>query len=166
MRVDLEPVTAEWTEALSVGDSTFEERFGFKVEADWAGFPEALRLMQEYSTSGRPPEWGPHLFFVGGELVGNGGWKGPPVDGVAEIGYAVAPSRQGLGIATAAVRHLLAQGSAEGVRQVIAHTLPVDSASTAVLRRCGFTMAGTVDDPDEGPVWRWELGLARGDDVI
>ena len=116
--------------------------------------------MLEYAASGQPRAWGPHLFFIGDVLVGNGGWKGPPVDGAAEIGYAVAPSRQGHGIATEAVRHFVAKDRTEGLRQVIAHTLPVESASTTVLRRCGFTMAGTVEDPDEGAVWRWELALA------
>ena len=119
----------------------------------------------EYVSNGGPPEWGPHLFFVGDVLVGTGGWKGPPVLGAAEIGYAVAPCRQGHGIATAAARHLLAQGRDQGLRKVIAHTLPEESASTAVLRRCGFLMVGTVDDPEEGSVWRWEVpcrGRQRG----
>lgn len=144
-------------QALSEGDSVFEERFGLSVEPDWGGFPETLPLMLTYATNGRPSEWGPHLFFIEGVLVGNGGWKGPPVDGTAEIGYAVAPARQGCGIATAAVRQLMEKGRADGLRKAIAHTLPVASASTAVLRRCGFTMKATVDDPDEGPVWKWEL---------
>ena len=40
-------------------------------------------------------------------LVGLGGFKGPPRDGVLEIGYAVAPDWEGRGIATAATRELL-----------------------------------------------------------
>jgi RimJ/RimL family protein N-acetyltransferase len=163
VKVAVEPVRPEWAEALAEGDAVFEERYSLRVEQDWAGFPETVPLMVGYATSGSPPEWGPHLFFVGDVLVGAGGWKGPPVRGAAEIGYAVAPSRQGEGIATAAVLHFLAQGRARDLRQVIAHTLPVGSASTAVLRRCGFTMVGTVEDPDEGHVWRWEVVPDGGD---
>ena len=38
----------------------------------------------------------------------------------------------------------------------IAHTLPEENASTRALRRNGFTLAGAVDDPEDGLVWRWE----------
>ena len=84
--------------------------------------------------------------------------------GEAELGYAVAPKRQGRGIATAAVRELLARGerAAEAgvdLRVATAHTLPEENASTAVLRHCGFTMASVVDDPTDGPIWRWERRL-------
>ncbi|MCA1673410.1 MAG: GNAT family N-acetyltransferase, partial [Actinobacteria bacterium] len=86
----------------------------------------------------------------------NAGWKGKPVDGAAELGYAVAPARQGRGIATAVVRELLARARGAGVRKVIAHTRPEPSPSTSVLARCGFRKVDEVVDPDDGPVWRWE----------
>ena len=41
---------------------------------------------------------------------------------------------------------------------VLAHTLPEESPSTGVLRRCGFTMTGEVVDGDD-VVWRWELPI-------
>lgn len=101
---------------------------------------------------------GPHLVFDDdGALVGNGGWKGAPVDGTAELGYAVAPARRGKGIATAVVQTLVERGRTAGVRLVRAHTLAEESASTSVLRRCGFSKIAELDDPDEGKVWRWEL---------
>jgi [ribosomal protein S5]-alanine N-acetyltransferase len=90
--------------------------------------------------------------------VGFGGWKGPPDDGVAELGYAVAPARQGRGLATAVVRTLVDRARAAGLRAVIAHTLPEDNPSTSVLRRCGFVLAGEVIEDGEA-VWRWELPL-------
>ena len=46
----------------------------------------------------------------------------------------------------------------------IAHTLASESASTTVLRRCGFAQVTDIDDPEEGTVWRWELaedGMTR-----
>jgi catechol 2,3-dioxygenase-like lactoylglutathione lyase family enzyme len=42
---------------------------------------------------------------------------------------------------------------------VVAHTLPERSPSTSVLERCRFARAGEDIDPEEGPVWRWELRL-------
>ena len=92
-------------------------------------------------------------------MIGNGGWKGPPVDGAAELGYAVAPARQGRGVATAVVRELVRRARVAGLQMVFAHTLAAESASASVLARCGFAKVAELIDPDEGPVWRWELHL-------
>jgi len=157
----VEPPTLPWLEALAEGDDVFTARFDVPVEPGWAPFPEAISHALEAARAGAPPTWGAHLFFDDdGALVGNGGWKGQPVEGVAELGYAVAPTRQGRGIATTAVRQLVDQARAAGVQLVRAHTLPEMSASTSVLRHCGFTRIGEVVDPDDGLVWRWELPLA------
>ena len=158
--VRIEPIRRDWAEALAQGDTVFAERFGIPVEAGWAGFPEALPILLDAARAGVPGEWGPQLFFDDdGALVGNGGWKGPPEQGTAELGYAVAPSRQRRGIATAVVRELIQRAGRAGLRAVSAHTLAEENASTKVLERCGFTRTAELIDPDEGPVWRWELQI-------
>ncbi len=157
----MEPAALAWLEALAEGDNVFTARFGVSVVAGWAPFPEAISFALEATRTGAPALWGVHLFFDDdGALVGNGGWKGAPADGIAELGYAVAPERRRRGIATAAVRELVARARVAGVRLVVAHTLPELSASTTVLHRCGFSHAGERVDPDDGVVWRWELPLA------
>ena len=155
----VEPITLAWAEALAEDDVEFARRFGVTVEPGWDGFPEVIGfLLKAARGEFGPSEWGPHLIFAAdGALVGNGGWKGPPTDGVAELGYAVAPGRQGRGIATSVVRELVERARAAGVHVVVAHTLPATSASTAVLTRCGFEKVADVVDPHDGPVWRWEL---------
>ncbi len=100
-----------------------------------------------------------HAHVRGGTLVGFGGWKGPPVDGEAELGYAVAPSRQGRGIATAVVRELVDHARMAGISVVTAHTLDEPNPSTSVLERCGFTLTAEVPDAELGTIWRWELPL-------
>jgi len=40
---------------------------------------------------------------------------------------------------------------------VCARTLPQASASTKILEKNGFTLIGTVIDPDDGEVWEWRL---------
>jgi ribosomal-protein-alanine N-acetyltransferase len=136
------------------------ERLGIPVETDWTGFPEALPIIVETARKQTSPEWGPQLFFDDdGALVGNGGWKGPPDGGKAEIGYAVAPARQRRGIATGVVRELVEQARRAGLRAVVAHTLAEANASTKVLERCGFRRTAELTDPDEGPIWRWEREL-------
>jgi [ribosomal protein S5]-alanine N-acetyltransferase len=154
------PAQLDWLEALAERDAVFEQRFGITVVPGWVGFPEALPYAVREAREGDSGEWGSHLFFDDdGALVGFGGWKGRPVDGVAELGYAVSPDRQGRGIATDVVRQLLERARAAGLQMVCAHTLAEPNASTKVLERCGFSFAGDVTDPDEGTVWRWELAL-------
>jgi RimJ/RimL family protein N-acetyltransferase len=163
--IRVEPLTLPWIEALAEGDDVFTDRFGIAVVEGWVGFPEAIPFAVEAARAGTSNEWGSHLFFDDdGALVGFGGWKGPPADGVAELGYAVAPERQGKGIATAVVRQLVARARTAGVTCVIAHTVPEKSPSTSVLSRCGFAYVDDVADPDggvEGVVWRWELRIAQ-----
>ena len=163
MAIRVEPVRVEWIEALVMGDAVFTERFGIPVVDGWAGFPEALQYALDAARHHDVDPWGSHLFFDDdGALVGFGGFKGPPADGAVELGYAIAPARQGRGLATAATRTLVARARDQGVHRVVAHTLATPNASTAVLTRCGFTHVATTADPDQGvdgDVWRWELEL-------
>lgn len=94
----------------------------------------------------------------GRSVVGTASFKGPPdADGVVEVAYGIAPPCQGRGYATGAAAALVAFASRDPrVRLVRAHTLPEPNASTRVLAKCGFVHVGTIVDPDDGPVWRWE----------
>src|SRR4029078_12302509 len=97
-----------------------------------------------------------------GALVGFGGFKGSPIDGEVEIGYAIPPARPGRGVATLATRTLIDRARDRGVTRVVAHTLATPNASTAVLVHCGFTRTATIADPDHGvddDVWRLEIQL-------
>jgi hypothetical protein len=50
----------------------------------------------------------------------------------------------------------LARSQAEGVVAFVAHTLPRESASTAILRRLGFRLLeGEFAHPEDGTVWKW-----------
>lgn len=91
--------------------------------------------------------------------IGECGFKGPPSpEGMVEIAYGVVPEHQGQGYATEAASGLVAYAlECDVVQKVWAHTLPEPSASTQVLTKCGFTRIGQVIDPDDGPVWRWEI---------
>ena len=93
-------------------------------------------------------------------MIGTAGFKGPPDrTGVVEIAYGIVPSFEGQGYATEAAAALVGFAFAsDDVRLVCAHTLPASNASTRVLLKCGFRHTGTVFDPDDGPVWRWERG--------
>lgn len=91
-------------------------------------------------------------------LIGNCGYKGPPVDGVVEIGYEVARDYRGLGYATEMASTLVAHAFTQPeVHTIHAHTLPEENDSVRVLRKCGFHFASRVEDPDDGTIWKWQL---------
>ena len=96
--------------------------------------------------------WGPrHIVRAfDGLVVGSIGFFGPPddVDGVpeTEVGYGLVADARGHGVATEALRGLLAETDRLGVR-VRASVLPENAASIRVLAKCGFTgLRGANED--------------------
>jgi ribosomal-protein-alanine N-acetyltransferase len=90
-------------------------------------------------------------------LVGVGGFKGPPVNGLVEIGYGIVGEFQRHGYATEAAAGLVCWAHAHPkVRIVAAHTLPELTASIRVLEKNGFVRRGT---PAEEGAIRFELDL-------
>jgi len=82
-------------------------------------------------------------------LVACGGYAGPPsADGTVEIGYSVVPEARGRGYATELV-HALATWAFEvpGARRILAESHVENSASIAVLERCGFRRIGPGHEP-------------------
>jgi RimJ/RimL family protein N-acetyltransferase len=119
--------------------------------------PQWLALLAKSSPQD-PWVHGFHAVNDAGLTVGLAAFKGPPVDGVVEIAYAIEPEQQGKGHATAAARALAAFAFASGeVRLVCAHTLPDGIASQRVLLKSGFEKIGEVIDPEDGLVWRYEV---------
>ncbi|MDX1672401.1 MAG: hypothetical protein R3211_08660 [Balneolaceae bacterium] len=53
------------------------------------------------------------------------------------------------------IDHLFAH---DFIETVIAHTLAVESASNAVLKKkVGMKFMEEIEDPEEGAVWRWAI---------
>ena len=160
--IELLKTTPEQVHMLHGDGPAFEARWGLRVEPGYLEFPEALgyvlaRVEQE-------PEatmnwWLPFLAVHRDEsaVVGLGGYKGPPVNGAIEIGYGIAPAYRNQGLATVMTTLLLLDTRRyPEITLVIAHTPALDNASTRVLAKCGFTKVGEVEDPEDGPLWRWE----------
>jgi [ribosomal protein S5]-alanine N-acetyltransferase len=147
-------------DAAVAGDDALASALGHDVVAGWATFTDALpRTRDALAAAPSETPWGPRLFVSGEppELVGWGGFKGPPKDGVVECGYEIAESRRERGLATAAVRAMVAEAFADGrVGRVIAHTLPERNASNRVLEKVGFQFDAQVGAADAS-VWRFTL---------
>lgn len=132
---------------LGEGDEALAAALGVTVVPGWVTFERAL-------SGARAGQWGTRLFVEDGELVGWGGFKGPPVEGTVEIGYEIAAARQGRGLATAAARLMLEEAFTGGATRVIAHTLPERNASNHVLEKLGFRFEGETLERGRA-VWRF-----------
>ena len=109
--------------------------------------------------SDRDRRWLPRHVVVRevGLAVGSLGFFGPPQDGVVEIGYGLVESARRQGYASEAVAALVSAAAATGeVGMVIAHTLPDNVPSQAVLLRGGFVPRGVNADGEH----RFERRLA------
>jgi [ribosomal protein S5]-alanine N-acetyltransferase len=146
-------------DAAIAGREELARALACEVAEGWDVFGGALRRSRDaLAQDPGSARWGMRLFVLDEPptLVGFGGFKGPPNDGVAELGYAIAPSWEGRGLATAAARAMLREAfAAPGVRVVIAHTRPEPGASARVLEKAGFVREGEVPDEQIGTAWRF-----------
>ncbi len=158
-RLELIAATLEHVEAELRGQSELAKLLGARVPPDWPP-GEWDRPAQEFfrellARHGPRMEgwlsWYAVTLTPAGErdtLVANGGFSGPPMDGVAEIGYSVVPAARRVGYATEIVKALVAHAFEDpGVREILAHTSDENVASTRVLLRCGFNRVGAGPEP-------------------
>lgn len=147
---------------LAWGDEWFAETLGVTLAREWLRFPEAIeggRKMLEANPQNL--RWGTVFFIHKGDnkLIGMGGYKGAPDEnGMVEIGYALSPDYENLGLATEAARGLIDEAFSWSIVEVVdAHTLAETNASTRILEKCGMTKIGEVNDPDDGAIWHWRV---------
>lgn len=145
---------AEYLDALGRGDWPRAAA----VVHRWTG-----RTLTAVPASVDELHWGGYFVVDGDsrEVVGSCAFKTPPTEGgVVEIAYFTYPGFEGRGYATAMARKLIELASRSPVvRRVVAHTLPQVGPSTRVLEKVGMTFAGELMDPEDGRVWRWEVGV-------
>ena len=80
--------------------------------------------------------------------IGNGGFKGPPANGLVDLGYSLLPEFQHHGYATEAVRALINWAfDHPQVQGIAAETLPELAPSIRVLERTGFVRTGSGTEP-------------------
>jgi len=79
-------------------------------------------------------------------LVGAAGFFGPPVDGVAEIGYSICAEWRGQGLASEIVALLADYAATKGVHTLRARTFETNPASIKVLLKQGFRSTGETDE--------------------
>ena len=113
---------------------------------------------QLYRAVGYEPPWIGYLAIENGTCVGTCGFKSPPQGNRVELAYFTFPGHESHGVATRMASKLirLALDKTPSVT-VAAQTLPEENASTSVLKKLRFRLVGTLEHPEDGLVWEWQL---------
>lgn len=167
-RLRLAPASAEMLAAAIAGPTALAQLLGVHVPATWPPLyvdDDALRYTARRLAEGEEQAgwWMYFVFFAhpdGSEsLVGTVGYKGPPTEGLVEVGYGIVSDQHRRGFATEATRALIARAFAvREVREIVAETLPELIASIGVMTKCGFEYAGAGS---ESGVIRYRLTRER-----
>ena len=111
-----------------------------------------------YQSVGYQSPWLGYLALVDGTCVGSCGFKAPPKDNRVEIAYFTFSAFEGKGMATRMAEALLSMSSRAAPQVVVAaQTLPKESPSTTILKKLGFKHVATLQHPEDGEVWEWQL---------
>ena len=136
-RLELAPVEAADALAALNGERRPDWSSDYPTEGDLV----IARLIAEGSIPSGDA-YGPYKIILhqSGQVIGGCGFLGPPdAAGSVEIGYGLAPSQRGKGIATEAVSGLVGQAWKDPrVARVVAFTEADNEPSQGVLRRAGF----------------------------
>jgi len=119
--------------------------------------PEVLQMLADVasrvSDTFSPASW---LIVEQGEVAGLCSVTRPPAGGVIDIGYGIAPSRQGRGIAGRAIGEVVAWARrSDRVVAITAETAVTNIASQRVLTRNEFVQVGERIDDEDGPLLCW-----------
>lgn len=120
---------------------------------------EVLQMLADVAArvraSASPASW---LIIEDDEVVGLCSVTRPPTGGVLDIGYGIAPSRQGRGIAGRAIGDIVEWAwNAPHVEGLTAETSVDNMPSQQVLARNGFRKIGERVDEEDGPLICWRL---------
>jgi len=116
---------------------------GFPMEGDRWAAAAYLSQLPLWGGATRSLKWGYYLIVLEGEVVGGIGFHGRPRNGVVEVGYGVVPCARGRGVATEALRRIIAIASEDPqVRVVCGRTSPDNVASQKVMLSNGLSYTG------------------------
>jgi ribosomal-protein-alanine N-acetyltransferase len=164
-RLQLVLCDAPLCRAILQGDSVLNKVLDTATAHGWTEFGPAIFefTLEQVERDPASAVWWSYLILLKSPrtLIGSCGFKGRPDRyGEVEIGYEIAPGFRNAGYGTETAHALI--GFASGfpeITSIKAHTLPFESPSTAVLKKCGLTYLQDIFDPDEGEVWQWKRML-------
>ncbi len=120
-------------------------------------YKETIQLTIDfYKKVGFVPPWIGYYVEVNGNLVGSAGFKGPPINRTVEIAYGTFEAYRKQGIGTAICKKLVELSiDTDRSIEITATTFQKENFSTRILEKNNFVCVGTVNDPEDGEVWKW-----------
>ena len=120
---------------------------------------EVFRATAElYARVGFEEPWIGYLALADDTPIGTCGFKAKPQDGRVEIAYFTFPEFEGCGYASAMAVELVAIAREHDPFAVVAaQTLPERNASHRILEKLGFRHVDSINHPEDGMVWEWQL---------
>ena len=109
-----------------------------------------------YKKVGFVEPWIGYFVEQDSDMVGSGGFKGPPVNGVVELAYGTDEKFRNRGIGTQICKLLVDLSlKTDPLIKITARTFSEHNYSTSILQKNKFICIGTVNDPEDGEVWEW-----------
>jgi [ribosomal protein S5]-alanine N-acetyltransferase len=144
-RLRLVSTTVALLDAELANDGSLETLLGVDPTAEWPpiGGEHDLDAVTFFRANliANPASEGWSAYYVcteDDELIGTAGYFGPPVDGVAEIGYSICEFARRQGFVTEAIEGLIDMATNGGVTSLVAHTRPDNIGSVRALIKNGF----------------------------
>jgi len=111
-----------------------------------------------YGIVGFHEPWIGYVATIADDPVGTCAFKASPADGRVEIAYYTLPEHEGRGVATAMASSLVARAHGHDPSLIVAaQTLPGRNASHRILEKLGVAHVATLEHPEDGIVWEWQL---------
>jgi ribosomal-protein-alanine N-acetyltransferase len=154
-RLELRPLPPAVAAVLPGDRAAAEALLGATLPTDWPQGDLLDVLPLQARSDGRAADFGVWVLIESATqtVVGDAGFKGPPADGVVEIGYSLIPDRRRRGYASEAAAALVDWArSQDDVDTVIAACDRENLASIRTLERLGFARTGM-----DGDEIRWRL---------
>lgn len=160
-RLQLVPFTLKLMRAALAEKDTLGHLLGIAIPSTWPGsdlaeaIPEFVAHMEQEAV-----EFAWNWLIVHKQdlvIVGDVGFMGGPLDGIAEIGYSIVPEYRNQGYATEAALYLIHWALQQReIRCVTAQCLNSNLGSIKVLQKIGMRQFAS-----DGPMLRWEARKNR-----
>jgi putative acetyltransferase len=166
--IKLVAATVDFLNAEDVSGWELARMLGVEAPASWPPMfngPETRQWVRD-ALRDHPCAHGWNSWYIiaetgrGPMLAGICGYKGPPDPrGQVEIGYSVVPEHQRRGLASVAIALLCDSAFSRGATVVVADTLPELVPSQRVLAKNGFLRIATIENNEDGTIWRYRRQL-------
>lgn len=161
LRLNLVPFTIEMLHSIKAGPAHFYSKFGIILPVPFTEFPESIDNTLNQLKENTPGLAQSYAIIIKNSFsyIGQIGFFTPPDEnGSIELGYEITHDFRGRGYADEAVKKIIqiAFDSTE-TKSIIAHTLPINNASSHLLIKNHFIYEKKVLSPEDGILWQWKL---------